>query len=120
MTWINEDDLQYDPDDDGCVEIEEDCWEDIYSIDSSDSMACDEEGHTVECDFCGTEIRFDDKKQLWVCKECGAEITRVKWFDWIGANPPGKKCLTQCNENYPVCKIDCPYYKIPDDDPMMN
>ena len=80
----------------------------------------DENGEEVLCDICDEGVmRWNEDAGVWVCDECGRTMTRQEYFDWIGANPPGKKCLNSCCENYPFCKKYCCEYDIPEDDPML-
>lgn len=100
----------------------DDRYEDLYRVDAMDEFLCgayDEEGGQVHCDACGEELRWDSQNRSWRCVNCGYERTRIKYFDYIGANPPGPKCLAQCMENYPLCKRWCPWYKIDPDDPIL-
>lgn len=100
----------------------EDFWEDLYRVDAADlwlNSGYDENGEAVPCDVCGDEMRFDEEEREWVCPGCGRVIRRAEWFSYIGANPPGRKCLSQCRENYPICKRWCTLYEIDPDDPMM-
>lgn len=76
----------------------------------------DEEGGDVSC----PNVLCDDGEICWkdgeyVCPYCGTKMTRAEFFDWIGAEPPGPKCLT-CDNLYPGCTY-CPYgYDVGDDD----
>ena len=78
-----------------------------------------EEGDQVYCDGCGEEMKWDPETRKWQCRVCGNFKTRAQWFSYIDADPPGNKCLTKCQENYPICKRWCFLYKIPDDDPIL-
>ena len=64
-----------------------------------------EDGDEVFCDWCGIEIKWKDGQ--YVCPNCGQEMTREIFFNYIGANPPGKECIT-CDELYPGC-MECPH-----------
>ena len=64
----------------------------------------DEEGNEVPCDLCDGRIAFENGK--YVCPYCEQIFTRAEFFNYIGANPPGDKCLT-CTELYPGCTY-CP------------
>ena len=101
---------------------EEEDYGEVWEIDATDAYyngGYDEYGNQINCNYCGGEIVFDPGKRVWRCKECYSEKTRAQWFDYIDADPPGKKCLRQCRENYPLCKNWCRVYKIPDDDPIL-
>lgn len=65
-----------------------------------------EDGDVVNCDelYCNGEIRWRDGQ--YICPECGQIMSRAVFFNHIGADPPGKECVT-CNELYPGC-ISCP------------
>ena len=111
----------------------EEIWEKIYGADDNDddahvvdaseaytNGAYTEDGDQVYCEACGEEMTFDPRNRIWKCKVCFVVKTRPQWFDFIDAHRvPGKKCLSQCMENYPICKNWCTFYKIPDDDPIL-
>ena len=63
-----------------------------------------EDGDDVVCDICGKEIKWKDGK--YICPNCEQEFSRKEFFNYIGAEPPGKKCIT-CKELYPGC-VSCP------------
>lgn len=95
----------------------------IYKLNMNDewmNAAYDEDGDSVVCDLCGAEMRWSDSKHMWVCPDCEREMDRCSYFDYIGANPPGSICLTNCQENYPFCKKYCENYDISPDDPMLD
>lgn len=97
-------------------------WEDLYQVDAADAWinaGYDEQGEAVPCDACDEEMLFDENERWWICPGCGRTMNRAQWFRYIGANPPGAKCLAQCSENYPICKRWCTIYEIRLDDPMM-
>lgn len=96
-------------------------WEEIYRADARSEWifgAYDEDGEQVYCDACRGEIQWDPQTRIWRCTDCGLEKTRIGFFRYIGANPPGARCLVQCQENYPFCKRSCPWYDIDRSDPM--
>ena len=102
--------------------MSEEFWEDLYVVDAADAWingGYDETGDAAYCDLCGEEMRFDENGRVWVCPGCWNVMNRVQWFNHIGANPPGHKCISQCSENYPICKRWCTVYEIDPDDPMM-
>ena len=102
--------------------MEEEFWESLYRVDARDAWinaGYDETGEAIPCDVCGDEMRFDAANRWWVCPGCGRWMDRVQWFDYIAAHPPGHKCLSMCNENYPICKRWCKVYRISPNDPMM-
>lgn len=89
-------------------------YEDFYRVDASAELlqgAYDEDGDQVYCDCCGDELRWDPESRTWRCESCGNEKSRISYFGYIGADPPGAKCIAQCRENYPICKRSCPLYK---------
>ena len=99
-----------------------DDYDEIYRIDADDdwkNSGYDENGDEACC-VCGESIRWSPIDRLWFCPKCGLQYDRADYFECIDANPPGVKCLTQCQENYPFCKKYCPWYKIPKDDPMID
>ena len=107
---------------------DDELWEKLYDdvemdiVDAADAWqngAYTEDGDQVECSVCGANMIFDPKQRCWKCSSCWNTKNRVQWFAYLDANPPGKKCLTKCHENYPVCKNWCMFYKIPDDDPIL-
>lgn len=77
-----------------------DYYDDVY----------DEEGNDVICDLCGEEIGW--KNGIYICKNCGKMFNRADFFNYIGAEPPGKECV-KCDNLYPGC-IVCPYGYIED------
>ena len=82
-------------------------YEKIYRLDMKDewaNSAYDENGESVLCDICSSEMKWNPKERLWYCPECGQRMSRAVYFDYIGADPPGADCLTNCCENYPFCK----------------
>jgi predicted RNA-binding Zn-ribbon protein involved in translation (DUF1610 family) len=95
----------------------------IYRVDADDEWrngAYDESGNVAVCDICGAEMRWDQGLCEWYCPECGQLMNRSQYFNHIGAEPPGRKCLTNCCENYPFCKKYCDRYKIDPNDPMLT
>lgn len=70
----------------------------------------DEEGDWVRCtNFgCDAVIKYRSDNQ-YVCPRCDEVIPRAEFFDHIGAEPLGEKCLT-CDEKYPSCKEFCVVY----------
>jgi hypothetical protein len=99
---------------DGGVCVSEAEYGTFYKIDARDEWICgayDEDGDQVYCDACGDELKWNPESRTWQCKGCGNTKSRIQFFDFIGANPPGKKCLSQCMENYPFCKDGCPIYR---------
>ena len=73
--------------------------DDVFDDDEDDNIVL------VECDVCGTPIRWKDEQ--YICPDCGTIMSRGEFFNCIGANPPGPECLS-CNNRYPGC-TDCPY-----------
>lgn len=71
----------------------------------------DEDGNEVCCDLCGGEMVW--KNGTYLCSECGQVMKRADFFNYIGAEPPGKECLT-CDNLYPGCVI-CPYGYVEED-----
>lgn len=71
----------------------------------------DEEGAGVYCDWCHSEIIWKDGQ--YVCSGCGQVMERKDFFNYIGAEPPGPKCVT-CSDLYPGC-ISCPHGYIKDE-----
>lgn len=67
-------------------------YEDVY----------DEDGEIVVCDMCPGEIKWIDK--TYMCPDCERKMSRAEFFDYIGANPPGKECWT-CDNLYPGCVV---------------
>lgn len=125
--WFDDD--EYDPD--GEIEYqreddEEDEYEgyaEVYEVDVHDewvNSAYDEEGGAVPCDLCDSEMRWDPERRIWYCPECERAMDRAVYFNYIGANPPGPDCITNCLENYPFCKKYCERYNIPPNDPMIS
>lgn len=82
--------------------------------------AYDEDGNSVNCDICDGELKFNKRKCIWCCSDCGREMNRDLYFQYIGAEPSGEKCLKQCKTNYPFCKKKCKYYSIDISDPIIN
>ncbi len=71
----------------------------------------DEEGAVVICDLCGSEMIW--KNSQYICSGCGQVMERSVFFNYIGAEPPGSKCVI-CDNLYPGCVV-CPYGYIEDD-----
>ena len=98
----------------GGVCVSENEYDIFYRVDARDEWlngAYDEDGEQVYCDACGDELKWDPADRCWRCEGCGNQKSRAQFFDFIGANPPGVKCLSQCRENYPFCRKSCPWYK---------
>ena len=96
-------------------------YEEFYRVNAGSEWLCgayDEDGDQVYCEACGEEVSFDPAFREWRCSNCGMSKSRIQFFGYIGANPPGPKCISQCGENYPVCKKTCPWYRIDPSDPM--
>ncbi|MCI7026467.1 MAG: transposase [Clostridiales bacterium] len=95
----------------------------LHPVDVTDlwmNSGYDEEGMSVSCDRCDGEMRWSPTKRLWYCPECGQEMDRAEWFNYIGAEPPGADCESSCCENYPFCKKHCTRYTIDPNDPMLD
>lgn len=95
----------------------------IYRVDAWDewtNAAYDEYGNAVQCEWCSCEMKWNPEKQIWYCSECDHEMNRPTYFLYIGAEPPGSECLTNCCENYPFCKKYCERYTIDPTDPMLD
>ena len=98
-------------------------YDEIYKLDMNrewTESAYDENGDSVFCDICGGEMKWRQSENQWRCQDCGQEMRRVVYFDYIGADPPGSECLTRCRENYPFCKKYCERYLIDPRDPMLT
>lgn len=96
-------------------------YDEIYKIDMRSewlNSAYDENGNAVLCDLCGEEMKWNPRKHIWFCPDCGQEMSRAVYFNHIGADFPGRECLTNCRENYPICKRSCERFSIDPDDPM--
>lgn len=72
-----------------------------------------EDGDAVICENCGCDIMWNDETGEYMCPWCGHQLSRVEFFDYIGAEPPGSRCIT-CSELYPGC-TSCPHGYIKDD-----
>lgn len=97
-------------------------YQEVYEFDAKDAWlngAYDENGNGVPCDMCGGEMKWNPVMQNYVCENDDQAMSRIEYFNYIGANPPGPDCLTNCSENYPVCKQFCTRYKIDPSDPML-
>lgn len=95
----------------------------LHPVDVTDlwmNSGYDDEGMSVSCDRCDGEMRWSPTKRLWYCPECGQEMDRAEWFNYIGAEPPGADCESSCCENYPFCKKHCTRYTIDPNDPMLD
>ncbi len=70
----------------------------------------DEDGNDVPCNeyHCESYIKYHDGQ--YVCPYCDKVMTRMEFFDYIGAKPLGEKCLI-CDNNYPSCKEYCELYE---------
>lgn len=100
-----------------------DHYEDIYRIDALDEWingAYDENGNTAICDRCGGDLKWNPVMSHWYCTECEQTMNRDIYFNHIGASPPGRRCISGCEENYPFCKKYCEHFDIDPDDPMMD
>lgn len=75
-------------------------------------LVYDEDGDTVECDWCGQELIW--KNGEYYCPGCEEIWSREKFFDYIGADPPGDECY-DCDNLYPGC-IACPHGYADDED----
>ena len=51
--------------------------------------------------------KWREEDGAYVCSGCGQVFTRADFFNFIGAEPPGKECYT-CDCLYPGC-MTCPY-----------
>lgn len=73
----------------------------------------DEFGGYVPCDGyrCNAKVMYHDGR--YECPKCGKIFDRQDFFNYIGANPPGPKCVT-CDNLYPGC-IVCPHGYIKDE-----
>lgn len=80
----------------------------------------DENGYFVSCEGCGCEMKWNPQTRNWYCPECECEMDREDYFAFIGAEPPGEKCLHSCQENYPLCKQHWCHYLIDPDDPIFS
>ena len=97
-------------------------WDELYQLDPDDEYvngAYTENGEQVYCDWCKDEMHWNPETRKWFCRGCLRELSRAEWFRYIDANPPGVKCLSMCEDNYPICKQWCLLYKIPNDDPIV-
>lgn len=97
-------------------------YDDIWEVDTKDEWlngAYDENGDAVVCGSCGGEMKWDPGETIWYCPECGERMDRALYFEHIGAEPPGSGCVTDCSENYPLCKRYCDRYPIDPNDPML-
>lgn len=78
-------------------------YEDVYD------NVYDEDGDFVHC-VCGGTIKWKDG--IYICPDCDETLSRLEFFNYIGANPPGPECVT-CMNLYPGCVI-CPYGYVED------
>lgn len=95
----------------------------IYQVNALEewlNAAYDENGNAVTCERCPCEMKWNPITGIWYCPECENELERPAYFLYIGAQPPGSECLTNCCENYPLCKKDCERYTIDPDDPILG
>ena len=103
------------------AKIDDESWRKSDDGDSLMNSGYTEDNELAECDLDKEKLSWDPVKRQWYCRECFRTFDRAEWFGLIGAyRVPGKKCLTQCQENYPLCKNWCAIYKIPKDDPMLS
>lgn len=79
----------------------------LEPTDVSYSDVYDENGNVVLCDLCGSEVKWREEDCVYVCQGCGQTFTKAEFFNFIGAEPPGRECYT-CDCLYPGC-ITCPY-----------
>lgn len=96
---------------------------DIFKLDMMDEWlngAYDENGDEAVCDICYAGLYHDPERDVYYCRRCGSEMTRARFLDYIGANPPGPACNGECKENYPLCKQWCRLYDIDPHDPMLT
>ena len=103
--------------------FQDDDYPEIYRVDVTDqwiNSAYDENGNGVVCDRCGTGMRWKPEEMIWYCPDCGQEMDRPTYFNYIGAEPPTSECITNCCENYPFCKKYCERFEIDPDDPMLT
>lgn len=103
--------------------MDKDEYNDIYQLDMHDewlNSAYDEDGNSVQCDICGCDMKWSPEARLWFCPDCEQTMERAVYFNYIGAEPPGIDCLTNCLENYPLCKQYCERHLIDPDDPMLT
>lgn len=94
----------------------------VHKIDCTyelENGAYDEAGDISYCEVCGEEMEWDPLNSEWVCWNCKSTMDRRRYFEYIGATPPGDECYS-CDENYPYCKKYCMHYEIDEDDPMMQ
>ena len=95
----------------------------VYRLNMNDEWmngAYDDDGNAVVCDLCGEKMKWNPKRNFWYCASCGQEMDRMTYLNYIGAEPPGSECMTNCGENYPFCKKYCERYKIDPNDPMLT
>lgn len=73
----------------------------------------DEQGCSIPCDGynCNAKVKFHNGQ--YECPKCGKIFDRADFFAYIGANPPGPKCVT-CDNLYPGCII-CPHGYVKDE-----
>lgn len=93
----------------------------LYRINADDewrNSAYDEEGESAVCELCDGELRWNGYDG-YVCKECGHEMSRSDYLNYIGANPPDGQCY-HCSTNYPFCKKECVLVSIDPFDPMLT
>lgn len=67
--------------------------------------AYDEDGNQVYCSWCDGEMKWNPEAQNWYCTECGTEMNREDYFNYIGAM--SESCCLSCSENYPFCRSTC-------------
>lgn len=88
----------------------DDTYENIYGVELSDlppldEYVYDEEGRSVTCPVCGAEIVWENDN--YICWNCKTVMRRDEFFDYIGVEPAGPKCIT-CDTIYPGCNY-CPH-----------
>ena len=82
----------------------------IFKVDAYDDWAngaYDEDGSEAVCNICGEPLQWNPVMCNYCCEGCGREMSRAEFFNYIGAEPPSVKCLTNCEENYPLCRDGC-------------
>ena len=74
----------------------------------------DEEGDEVVCDLCDGRMEWNNNEfDKAICSKCERVMGRYELFNHVGANPPGKECVTCYIQPYPLCR-DCPQGYEPD------
>lgn len=65
----------------------------------------DEEDEGVYCEHCHYDMHWNAFGDAVVCDECGWEMSREEFFNYIGAE--AKPRCYSCDEHYPQCKETC-------------